>query len=149
MPEYKTILIATDLSDPSLSAVEHGQDLAGQLGSRLVLTYVMEDRLPPMILAHSALPTDELLDQHRKHAEKALEEFVERHLSGRAVESIVRQGTPHQEVVQLAKEIRADLIVIGMHGHGFLAHALAGSTAERVLHQATCPVLVVSHPKHS
>jgi len=123
--------------------------LAERLGSRLILTYVMEDRLPPMILAHSALPTDELLEQHRKHSEKSLEEFVERHLSGHEVEPIVRQGTPHQEIVRLAKEIRADLIVIGMHGHGFLAHALAGSTAERVLHQATCPVLVVSHPKHS
>jgi nucleotide-binding universal stress UspA family protein len=149
MSEYKTILIATDLSDPSLSAVEQGMDLAERLGSRVILTYVMEDRLPPMILAHSALPTDELLEQHRQHAEKALDEFVERHLGGHEVESIVRQGTPHQEVVQLAKEMRADLIVIGMHGHGFLAHALAGSTAERVLHQAPCPVLVVSHPKHS
>ena len=43
----------------------------------------------------------------------------------------------------LAREIDAGLIVMGMHGHGFLVHALAGSTTERVLHHAPCPVLVV------
>ena len=43
------------------------------------------------------------------------------------------------------KERQADIIVVGMHGHGFMAHALSGSTSERVLHHAPCPVLVVPH----
>jgi nucleotide-binding universal stress UspA family protein len=60
------------------------------------------------------------------------------------VEIVIGEGAPHQEIVRIAKEHDADLIVVGMHGHGFLTHALEGGTAERVLHHATCPVLVVA-----
>ena len=61
------------------------------------------------------------------------------------MEVVILQGTVHEEVIRLARERKVDLIVVGMHGHGFLSHALAGSTAERVLHRAPCPVLVVPH----
>jgi nucleotide-binding universal stress UspA family protein len=140
---YKTILVPTDLSTPSMDAIRHAATLADRVGSRVILTYVMEDRLPPMILAHTTETEEQLLDRHREHARNALVDVAADLFPGRKVECIVRQGADHAEIVALAREIGADLIVMGMHGHGFLVHALAGSTTERVLHHAPCPVLVV------
>ena len=140
---YTTILVPTDLSPPSMDAVRHAATLADRIGSRVVLTYVMEDKLPAMILAHTSETEEQLLDRHREHARKALVDVATDLLEGREVDCIVRQGADHEEIVALAREIGADLIVMGMHGHGFLVHALAGSTTERVLHHAPCPVLVV------
>jgi nucleotide-binding universal stress UspA family protein len=140
---YRTILVPTDLSPPSLDAVRHAATLAARVGSRVILTYVMEDKLPAMILAHTTDTEEQLLDRHREHARKALVEVATDLLPGREVDCVVRQGADHEEIVALAREIDADLIVMGMHGHGFLVHALAGSTTERVLHHAPCPVLVV------
>ena len=116
---------------------------AGQCGA-LIVAYVVEDRLPPVILAHTP-DVEGLLQRHVETATRALDEYVAEHLPGRQVEKVIRQGIVHAEIVRLATERQADVIVVGMHGHGFLAHALAGSTAERVLHHAPCPVFVVPH----
>lgn len=140
---YKTILVPTDLSRPSMDAIRHAARLVDQVGARVILTYVMEDKLPPMILAHTSETEEQLQDRHRETARKALTDVAEDLLPGREVDCVVRQGVDHEEIVALAREIDASLIVMGMHGHGFLVHALAGSTTERVLHHAPCPVLVV------
>lgn len=142
-PLYRTILVPTDLSQPSMDAVRHAATLVDRIGARVVLTYVMEDKLPAMIVAHTSETEEQLLDRHREHARKALKDVAEDLLPGREVDCVVRQGVDHEEIVALAREIDAGLIVMGMHGHGFLVHALAGSTTERVLHHAPCPVLVV------
>ena len=142
-PLYRTILVPTDLSQPSMNAVRHAATLADHVGARVVLTYVMEDKLPAMILSHTSETEEQLLERHREHARKALNDVAADLLKGREVDCVVRQGVDHEEIVALAREIDAGLIVMGMHGHGFLVHALAGSTTERVLHHAPCPVLVV------
>jgi len=95
-----------------------------------------------MVAAHTSDP-QELLQRHREHAARELEGHLAKHLAGQAAETVIRQGVAHKEIVALAEERSVDLIVMGMHGHGFLAHALAGSTTERVLHDAPCAVLVV------
>lgn len=143
MSGYGTVLVCTDLSDPSTAALRHAAALAEAGGGRLIATYVAEEP-PPLILAYVP-DVDALLQRHRQMAESALEDYVAKHLPGRSVETVVREGAAHDQIVQLARERQADLIVVGMHGHGFLAHALEGSTAERVLHHAPCPVLVVPH----
>lgn len=58
-------------------------------------------------------------------------------------------GKPFVEIVRAAKERDADLIVIGTHGRTGLAHMLIGSTAEKVVRMAPCPVLTVKHPRHA
>jgi len=145
MADYELIVVATDLSDPSLAAVRQAGKLAARLGSKLVLTYVMDATLPPLIAAMATDPEPVILERHRQHARKALDDCARKELPGAAVETVVREGAAHQEIVQLARDRQAALIVVGMQGHGFLSHALAGSTAERILHHAPCPVLVVGH----
>jgi nucleotide-binding universal stress UspA family protein len=57
-------------------------------------------------------------------------------------------ASPHGEILHAAKEKGADLIVLGTHGRTGVPHLLFGSVAERVVRQATCPVLTVRNPKH-
>jgi len=142
---YEKILVPTDLSEPSIAAVKHAGALAGVTGARIILVYVMDDRLPPVILAHTAKSEEELIEAHRLHALEALEKVAGELLADRDVDCEIRRGVDHQQIVALARQRGVDLIVLGMHGHGFLVHALSGSTTERVLHHAPCPVLVVGH----
>ena len=58
----------------------------------------------------------------------------------------LRTGVPHEEIVALAQDERADLIVIGTHGRGGINRALLGSVADRVVRLAPCPVLTVREP---
>lgn len=143
MPEYKTILAATDFSEHSLPGLRHAADLAERLGSKVVLTYVVDDRLSAVIFAAASESSAELLERHRLHAVDHLAEFVRKHLPNRQVEQVVLVGKPHDRIVELARERKADLIVVSTHGHGFVGHILVGSTTERILHHAPCPVMVV------
>jgi nucleotide-binding universal stress UspA family protein len=143
MPEYNTILTTTDFSDPALLGVRHAADLAAKLECELILAYVIEERLPALILAVSPEPVAEIIEIHRKNAQKSLADYAEKHLSGTAVETVVLQGFAHVAIVELARARKADLIVLGTHGHGFMGRILMGSTTERVIHDAPCPVMVV------
>jgi nucleotide-binding universal stress UspA family protein len=143
MPEYNTILTTTDFSDPALLGVRYAADLAAKLDCRLILAYVVEEKLPALILAASPDPAEAIIESHRKHAEKSLVAYAEEHLPGTAVETVVLQGFAHVAIVELARVRKADLIVLGTHGHGVMGHVLMGSTTERVIHEAPCPVMVV------
>ena len=143
MYDIKTILLTTDFSDTSTRAVAPAVALARRFGSRLVLTFVEEDRLPPLVVEYMAVGVEDVLSQQVDRARTRLEEFATAHLSGvEGVELVVGVGTAHVEIVRLAEEKQADLIVMATHGRGFISHAILGSTAERVLRRASCPVLV-------
>ena len=142
MSSFGTVVVATDLSDPSLTALGQAVKVAHASAS-LILVYVAEDRLPPLIVAApSEIAT--MTEGHCERARQKLGDVAEKFLPGKSVEIVVRSGVAHEQIVQVAKERNAEVLVIGTHGHGLLKH-MAGSTAERVLHHAPCPVLVVPH----
>jgi len=64
------------------------------------------------------------------------------------VELVMEQGSPFLEIIRYAKDHDIDLIVMGTHGRGPIAHMLMGSVAEKVVRRAPCPVLTVKHPEH-
>jgi nucleotide-binding universal stress UspA family protein len=83
----------------------------------------------------------------RKWAGGALEDWVAKaRAEGLNARATLRTGVPYQEVVALATDERADLIVIGTHGRGGIDRALLGSVADRVVRLAPCPVLTVREP---
>lgn len=145
MEPFETILLTTDFSDLSRRAVPLALSLARAFGSRLLVVHVVEEMLPPLSDEFSAVPLQEVFEAQRRHAAQALERFVAEEVGphGGRADPVLVQGVPHVEIVRLAEQRRADLIVMATHGRGFLSQAIFGSTTERVLRHAPCPVLTV------
>jgi len=143
MSEIKTILLTTDFSETSKKAFPHARLLAESYGAKIVLAYAATDRLPAMVVEYGDVGLKETLERQQEQAGGQLNLLVAEWFEGLPVESAVVLGTPHLEIVRLAEERDADLIVMATHGHGFISHAILGSTTERVLRQAPCPCFVV------
>jgi len=148
MKDIRTILLTTDFSETSKEAFEPALTLAGKFGARIIVLYVDDDRRAMVVPDHVAVNLDLesiYAHQHERHQNR-LAGLVDEQFSGKAeVEYEVPRGTPHVEIVRLAKEHDADLIVMATHGGGFISHAILGSTTERVLRRSPCPVLVIRH----
>ena len=81
--------------------------------------------------------------QIRESGKKELETLQRTVADNVSSETALRQGSPYVEIIKAAKELGIDLIILATHGRTGLAHVFLGSTAERVVRHAGCPVLVV------
>jgi nucleotide-binding universal stress UspA family protein len=145
--DMNTILVATDFSEPADRALRAAIDLARGLGDVVELVHVHPigvASVPPM-LDMAPVPPSAKQVASAETAMAARVRVVE--LAGLTCESFVAFGAPAEEVVRRAADRRPRLIVVGTHGGGALAHVLVGSVAERILHRAPCPVLVVPPPR--
>jgi nucleotide-binding universal stress UspA family protein len=112
--------------------------LATQLQARLTLLHVLY--LPSLFIA--ARLTSYLAEEEAE-AQHALDACLQRvHNAGLAGTAVVVYGVPWTKIVETARTMQADLIVLGSHGRTGLSHMLLGSVAERVVRLAPCPVLV-------
>jgi len=141
--KIKKILVPIDLSDLSKAALPWATLLAAQFKSKLVLLHV-EEKLPIDYLLGRELRSHTMVPL-MKQAEAELEHLAgeQRKTTGANISVVVRDGKPFQEICHAAKALGADLIVLTTHGHTGLKHVRLGSTAERVVRHAQCPVLVV------
>ena len=140
MKLYPKILVTTDFSDQALAAVREAARVARECESEVVLVHVIEDRVPPLL---DPKTWAEVMKTHREQAKISLARYAEEHLSGCRVGTEIGVGIPHRGVIDAAERHEVDLIVIASQGHSRLGHALLGSTVDRVLRAAPCPVLVV------
>ncbi len=141
MSNYQHILVAVDFSKEFNSVLAKALELQKLYAARLTLIHVVE-YTGAMYTGEIPLPEDLDLDQRlAKQAETKLQEMIdEQKLSNAGYQ--VEIGTPKREIVRVAEEQKADLIVLGSHGrHGL--QLLLGSTANGVLHLAGCDVLAV------
>ena len=138
MREIKRILVPIDFSDISLAALRQARLFAEKFGAELVLLHVIE-----------TYPIDYMVGlPDARQMNKSLEETAEARLNKLAqtegpARTLVRWGKPFHEIVNTAEKLAADLIVLPTHGYTGIKHAYLGSTAERVVRHAHCPVLVV------
>jgi nucleotide-binding universal stress UspA family protein len=134
------ILAATDFSDSAAAAVRWASFLARQHGGSLHLLHVLElPYWPP----YSAPPPD-LYDSLRSGARLQLEEAAAAlEAGGAAVQPELREGIASATIVEVAEALGPAAVVVGTRGLSGLAHLLLGSTAERVVQRAPCPVLTV------
>lgn len=149
MKAFNTILCATDLSAASIPALKMTKRLAEALGARVVLAHVLpapaELSIPnamiPLVAPPDPTATFAAL---RNRAHEELLEAAERDL-GPDIEWEIcfGEGAAAPEISRLAKDKRADLVVIGTHGRTGLSRVLIGSVAESVVRKAPCAVLTV------
>ena len=141
---FKTIVCAVDFSPASTRAFDYALSLAQEVGGRLVLVHALEwfAENPPHLTEHFNVPEFRLILE--QDARKQLEELVpEVARTWCTAEMIVAHGKASREVLRIAAERNADLIVLGVQGRGTIDVTLFGSTAQHVVRGATCPVLTV------
>lgn len=139
--KIKTILVPLDFSRPSMEALNYAAELARSFAATVHLLHVTpSDEEASAGAAHLMRQTAELLMSAREKLAKAHENHL---ASFWPANGHVRSGQPFHEICQQAREIGADLIVLATRGHSGLKRVLLGSTAERVVRFAPCPVLVV------
>jgi len=144
----KKLLVPTDFSDTSKKAVQYALRFAEQFGCEIALLYVVEPATP-MIGAPLGVELFTEKDEFSMAEEDLAVLAAEAHTNGaHSVNSFVRVGHAPNEITKAAKELDVDLIVIGTHGYTSWRHFCIGSTAERVVRTAPCPVLVVREKEH-
>jgi universal stress protein A len=143
---YQKVLVPMDFSDDSRRACEHGLAIARAASAQVALLTVIEETFPYPELFAWDHPNEEFYKAMRERALHHMEELA----GGAAdvpLERIVVRGRPRQEIVAVAADWGADLIVLARHGSGGKLHnAFMGSTSESVLRHAPCPVLVLPPP---
>ncbi|PPC91843.1 MAG: universal stress protein A [Methylobacter sp.] len=142
MQDYKHILLAADFSGHGEEVAARAQDLAAKFQARLSIIHVV-DYLPLANVDYDTIvPFDvDVTQELMAAAKKKLVKLAEK-LAVPDDRQWLEMGSPKLEIVRVAQEQGADLIVVGSHGRHGLA-LLLGSTANGVLHHATCDVLAV------
>lgn len=135
------IVVATDFSDNSLPALETALSLAQETGAELHIVHVVE---VTGVAAGEILPVADALEALHRGARRQLSSLVpSNYPSDLTVQTVSLAGKPASEIALYAKAAKADMIVLGTHGRKGLSRMLLGSTAEQLLREAPCQVLVV------
>jgi nucleotide-binding universal stress UspA family protein len=144
------LVCAVDFSDPSLDAVGCAVSLARESGATLTLLHVLEwpweepppprlEELPPA----QALALAEFRRYSEESASKRLASLVPDSIPASSVMTRIRHGKPYVQILQVADEEHADLIIVGLRGRSPLDLAFLGSTTNQVVRRAACPVLTL------
>jgi nucleotide-binding universal stress UspA family protein len=144
--KLKQILVPVDFSESSDKALRYAAGFAQQFRSRITLLHVIQPMVYPADFGYPPTVVDTLDQAVRIQIEERLTALASQ--GPAKMETLVRLGQPYFEIVAAAKDLNADLIIISTHGRTGLTHALLGSTAERVVRHAPCPVLTVRQREH-
>jgi nucleotide-binding universal stress UspA family protein len=155
IPQIKKILYATDLSKNSSYAFLYATDMARKHNAKIIILHAI-DPVPPYVEAYSGM-TVEMKEKQQKETVEELKKHLqafcrkaETQIGSPCAELVskirVPRGHPPEEILNAADEEGCDVIVLGTHGKGFLAHAFLGSVSNAVLHRTRKPVLIVPLP---
>jgi universal stress protein A len=136
----KVILVPIDFSENAEQALDYACSLASKVGSTVRLIHAFSKPPTGLQVALSEGILENLVKEHRDELEK-----LSAARAGQATfgEPVVEIGDPRDTIIDAAKEVSADLIVMGTHGRRGLSRVMMGSVAEDVIRHAPCPVLVV------
>lgn len=143
----KKVLVPIDFSDYSKNALKYAAEFSKHFKAKMYLIYVIEPIIYPadFSMGQVAIPSTDI--DITKRAEEELQNLVKNSIDPSVeVETITKTGKPFVEINETAKEKDIDLIIMATHGHTGVEHMLFGSTAEKVVRKAPCPVLTLREP---
>jgi len=149
MIKLKKVLVPTDFSESARHALTYGTSFAREYEAELTLLHVVENLTVGYASDLFPVPMQEVFHEISGYAKTELAKLgaLARERKVSVVEQVV-QGKPSAEIIRYARETEVDMIVLGTHGKGMLDQALFGSTTERVVRRAPCPVLTVRLAEH-
>ncbi len=147
MNNISKILVPIDFSNYSKNALRYAVSFAKQFNSKIYLVYVIEPVIYPsdFSMGQVSFPSSDVEITDR--AKEELNTLIKTEI-GDTIETdvIIKTGKPFVEINETAAEEDIDLIIIATHGHTGMEHLLFGSTAEKVVRKAPCPVLTLREP---
>lgn len=141
------VLVPIDFSDYSKNALKYAVNFVKHFKAQLYLIYVVEPVIypPDFSMGQIAIPSVDL--EMDKRAIDELNKLADQEIPAEIkVKTIVKTGKPFIEIIETARDQDVDLIIIATHGHTGVEHILFGSTAEKVVRKAPCPVLTLREP---
>jgi nucleotide-binding universal stress UspA family protein len=150
MMNIKNILVATDFSEPSSAALAYGREFARMFGARLHVLHVVENAMLLGGAEAAGVNFAQMQAELEAGAQNTLDRIVtqEDRAQLHATTVVRARNSPALEIAEYAKVENVDIVVMGTHGRGMMAHLLMGNVAEKVVRTAPCPVLTVRHPQH-
>jgi nucleotide-binding universal stress UspA family protein len=148
MAEVKRILVATDFSAASARALDFAVDMARRYSAAIELLHVLEDPIYGTLYPDAYfVDLEGLRQQLSADAQQRLRDEASRHAgAGVAIATHLIVGRPAAVILEQAKALGADAIVLGTHGRSGFQHLVLGSVAERVVRSASCPVITIREP---
>ena len=146
-PKIKKVLVPIDFSDYSKSSLRYAVNFAKQFNAEIYLIYVIEPVIYPPDFSMGQIAIPSVNAEWGERAKEELENLAKTEIpEGVNVKTILKNGKPFMEIIDAASEEDVDLIIIATHGHTGVEHILFGSTAEKVVRKAPCPVLTLREP---
>ncbi len=147
--KVEKILFPTDFSEGSFHALPFAVDLSKHYNSKLYILHVIYDVAKATNSHIPHVSSDELYKEMSAWAQGEIESCCIEEIRGLPnVEKVVLKGIPYEEVIKFAEKQKIDMIVMGTYGRKGLERFLFGSTAERVVRRAPCPVMTVRVSEH-
>lgn len=146
--KFQRILIAVDESPSTEKIIEYAKALhltdAHSIALLTVVPPIPPDQLGfDPVLGQTSVIVPELIDVEQAVAENFIDKLCEKFVGICAVEPFTKIGSAKQEILALAEEWKADLIIMGTHGRTGFDHFISGSVSESVTRKSLCPVLIV------
>ena len=149
--KFRKILFPTDFSETSLYALSYAREMGATFDAQLHCIHVVDEAFQSWTArGPESVPVGVAAEDLMSMAEAHMQRFADEHLVGLkyAAATKVVVGRPFREIIAYARDNTIDLIVLATHGRGGLSWVLMGSTAEKVVRKAPCPVLTIRHPEH-
>ncbi len=146
MQTIENILVPIDFSDYSRKALQYVKEFALKFSAKMYLIYVFRpifEDIEVGVINESIQFNNEIEEYAREKLQKLIQDIIGTEVP---VEPVIRMGRPFMEINRAAEEYDIDLIIIATHGHTGVQHLLFGSTAEKVVRKAPCPVLSLREP---
>lgn len=147
--KVEKILFPTDFSEGSFHALPFAADLSKHYNAKLYILHIVYDVFKATDSHIPHVSADELYREISDWAKKEIDSCCVEEIRGLPkVEKLIQQGIPHEEIISFASKEKIDMIIMGTYGKKGIERFIFGSTAEKVVRNAPCPVMTVRVPEH-